>query len=310
MAEPVALVALALDASIGWPARLHAIVGHPVGGFARIIAACETLWNRPERPVRTRLTGAATLLLVAGLGGGAGWLVQQFAAAVLGKYAWLAIALASFPALAQRSLYDHVKPVLDALETGDLASARVAVAMIVGRDTHALDEQGVSAAAIESLAESFCDGVVAPLFWLLLLGLPGIWAYKAINTADSLIGHPEPPLRAFGWSSARADDVANYAPARISGALVCAASLRGWTYMWRDHGKHASPNAGWPEAAMAGALGVRLAGPASYDGQQVSKDWIGQGRQPETGDIRRGLAIYARACALLWLLAGATIWLA
>lgn len=309
MAEPLAITALALEAFIGWPARIHDRIGHPVGVFAQVITVCERRWNRPDRWARTRLVGIVTLFLVLAVSGGAGWLVEQLASALFGKTAWLAIALAAFPALAQRSLYEHVTPVLRALKSNDLPSARASVAMIVGRDTDRLDEAGVSAAAAESLAESFCDGVVAPLFWLLVLGLPGIWAYKAINTADSLIGHPEPPMRAFGWASAHMDDVANFLPARISGLLICAASLRGWTVMWRDHGKHASPNAGWPEAAMAGALGVQLAGPTTYDGTRVEKQWIGQGPSPTARDIRRALAVYVRACALLWLLAGGTIWL-
>lgn len=310
MAEPVAIVALALEAVIGWPARLHARLGHPVGGFARIIGFCERRWNRPGSPVQTQLAGIGTLFLVMAVGGGAGWLIEQLASALFGRAAWMVIAVAALPALAQRSLFSHVTPVLRALESGDLPSARASVAMIVGRDTQTLGEEGVSAATVESLAESFCDGVVAPLFWLLALGLPGIWAYKAVNTADSLIGHPEPPLRAFGWASARTDDVANFLPARISGALICAASLRGWATMWRDHGKHASPNAGWPEAAIAGALDVRLGGPASYDGTLLDKGWLGHGRAPTAKDIRRALAVYVRACALLWLLAGGTIWLA
>ncbi|MCW1427481.1 adenosylcobinamide-phosphate synthase CbiB [Novosphingobium sp. JCM 18896] len=310
MAEPVALVALALDAAIGWPTGLYRRIGHPVGLFARIIDHCEARWNRPESPERRRLlTGIATvlvLLLVAGLGG---WLVQSLLLALLGPFGWIGLALAAFPALAQRSLFDHVRPVARALEAGDLPAARQAVGMIVGRDTAQLGEAGVARAAIESLAESFCDGVAAPLLWLLVGGLPGVWIYKAINTADSLIGHKEPRWRAFGWCAARTDDVLNLVPARIGGVMICLAGMDGWRTMWRDARLHASPNAGWTEAAMAGVLGLRLAGPIAYDGVMHDKPWIGDG-SPQAGahDICRALAVYVRACLLLWMTAGGVAW--
>ena len=213
-------------------------------------------------------------------------------------------------ALAQRSLFDHVRAVGERIDASDLPRARGAVGMIVGRDTAELDDAGVARAAIESLAESFCDGVAAPLFWLLLLGLPGVWAYKAVNTADSLIGHREDRWRAFGWAAARTDDFANWIPARLSGVLLCLAGGGGWRILWRDARKHASPNAGWPEAAMAGALGLRLAGPIAYDGVTHDKPWIGDGDSDAGGeDIDRALAIYVRACLLLWLIAGGALWL-
>jgi len=182
--------------------------------------------------------------------------------------------------------------------------------MIVGRDTAVLDEAGVSRAAIESLAESFCDGVAAPLFWLLVGGLPGIWVYKAINTADSLIGHREAPWGPFGWAAARSDDLLNLVPARIAGALICLVGNGGWRTLWRDAGKHASPNAGWPEAAMAAALGLRLAGPIAYECVVSDKAWIGDGRETAGAtDIRRALTIYRRACLGLWMIAAAVAWL-
>lgn len=312
MAEPVALAALALDAAFGWPAALYRRIGHPVGLFARIIALCERLGNRPNRsaPAR-RLAGATTVALLLLVGGGGGWLVQGLVEDRLGAFAWQLLALAAWPALAQRSLVAHVRPVADALKQGDLGAARTAVGRIVGRDVARLDEAGVARAAIESLAESFCDGVAAPLFWLLLGGLPGIWAYKAINTADSLIGHPEPPLRAFGWAAARTDDALNWVPARLGGALVALAGGKGagWRIMLRDARRHASPNAGWTEAAMAGALGLRLAGPVAYDGVARLKPWIGDGPTGAgAGDIDRALIVYNRACLLLWLIAGGCAW--
>lgn len=311
MAEPVALVALALDAALGWPDWLYRRIGHPVGGFARLIAWCERRWNRPAWPeAHRRLAGVATLALLLIAGGGAGWAAQWAAVGAFGAAGYVLVALMAFPALAQRSLHGHVLAVAQALAAHDLPAARQAVGMIVGRDTAMLDEAGVARAAIESLAESFCDGVAAPLFWLVLLGLPGVWAYKAVNTADSLIGHPEPPLRAFGWASARVDDLANLAPARLAGMLLCLAGEGGWRIMLRDHARHASPNGGWPEAAMAGALGVRIAGPVSYDGVLHDKPWIGEGRTPDAAALRRALHIYLRACLLLWAIAGGVAWLA
>jgi adenosylcobinamide-phosphate synthase len=310
MAEPVALAALALDAALGWPSALYARIGHPVGAFARIIGACERSWNRPAWPnASRRILGVATLVILVVASGGSALLVERGIRAIAGAWAWPWLALAAWPALAQRSLLDHFTPILRALERRDLGAARDAVAMIVGRDTSELDEAGVARAGIESLAESFCDGVIAPLFWLVVAGLPGVWAYKAINTADSLIGHPEEPLRAFGWAAARFDDLVNLIPARLSGALICLAGLGGWRVLWRDHARHASPNAGWPEAAMAGALGVRLAGPIRYDGVLADKPWIGEGPSAQVADMRRARAVFLRACGVAWILAGACEWL-
>lgn len=311
MAEPIALTALALDAAFGWPTALYRRVGHPVGLFARIIDRCEAGLNRPTYSfAMRRALGLLTLLLLLVVAVGPGWAMQSWLLAPFGDWGWIGVAILAWPALAQRSLFDHVRAVADRLDGGDLPAARDAVGAIVGRDTGALDEPGVARAAIESLAESFCDGVAAPLFWLLLLGLPGIWAYKAINTADSLIGHREDRWRAFGWAAARSDDLANWVPARLSGALICFAGRGGWRILRRDAGNHASPNAGWPEAAMAGALGLRLAGPIAYDGVMQGKPWIGDGRSDtDAGDIDRALTIYLRACLMLWLIAGVTLWL-
>ncbi len=312
MAEPLALAALMIEAAIGWPDVLYRRIGHPVGLFARLIDALEQRWNSPIRPsVVRQVAGVALVALLIGLVGGAAWLIEAAARAAFGRWAWPLLALLAVPGLAQRSLHDHVMPVARALAAGDLLAARAAVSRIVGRDTAALDKSGIARAAIESLAESFCDGVAAPLFWLLVAGLPGIWVYKALNTADSLIGHREPRWHAFGWAAARADDVANWVPARLAGLLLCLAA--GWgralPTMRRDAHRHASPNAGWPEAAMAGALGLRLAGPIVYDGIAHTKPWIGDGRREVgAGDIARALRLYWRACLLLWLIAGGCAW--
>ena len=311
MAEPVALTALALDAALGWPGALYRRVGHPVGLFARIITGCEARWNRARHGfAKRRALGVLTLLILLIVSAGLGWTAQSLLLAALGSWGWVGVAILAWPALAQRSLFDHVRAVGERIDAGNLPAARDAVAMIVGRDTATLDEAGVSRAAIESLAESFCDGVAAPLFWLLLLGLPGVWAYKAVNTADSLIGHREERWRAFGWAAARTDDLANWIPARLSGVLICLAGGGGWRILWRDARQHASPNAGWPEAAMAGVLGLRLAGPIAYDGAMHDKSWIGDGTKEASGAaIDRALAVYLRACLLLWLIAGGAAWL-
>lgn len=310
MAEPIAITALAIEAVLGWPTRLHALTGHPVGGFARVIALCERAFNRPawSAPAR-RAAGIATVCLLLFLAGGGAWLVAWSATNISAVRGWILIALAAWPALAMRSLDDHVRPILDALDRDDLLQARNLVGRIAGRDTATLDAAGISRAAIESLAESFCDGVVAPLFWLVAVGLPGVWAYKAVNTADSLIGHPEEPLRAFGWAAARCDDVLNLAPARLAGILLCLAGGKGWRVLWRDHARHASPNAGWPEAAMAGALNVRLAGPVRYDGTLVEKPWIGHGMEADSATLRQALIVYRRAGALLGMIVMGMTWL-
>ncbi len=303
MAETLAALALALalDLALGWPTALYARLGHPVGGFARVIALCAQVGNRPRwSAARRRVMGVVTVLVLLAVAIGVAGALQTLATWLAGRWAWIVIGLLAWPGLALRSLHDHVRPVALALARDDLAGARRAVAMIVGRDTTTLDRAGVARAAIESLAESFCDGVAAPLFWLVVAGLPGLWAYKAINTADSLIGHREAPWGPFGWAAARLDDALNLLPARLGAVLLCLAGGGGWAVLWRDRGRHASPNAGWTEAAMAGALGLRLAGPLSYDGVAVTKDWIGQGRTAaDARDVARALRLYRRACALL-----------
>lgn len=310
MAEPVALVALVLDIAIGWPAALYARIGHPVGGFARLIGYTEKNWNRTSWSfAERRIAGVLALAFLLGVTIATALALVEITRFALGPIAWLGLGLLAAPGLAVRSLYDHVVPCATALEAGDLPAARSRVGMIVGRDVASLDESGVACAAIESLAESICDGVVAPLFWLLVAGVPGLWAYKAINTADSLIGHREDRWRAFGWAAAGADDLVNLVPARLSGVLVCVAGLGGWRTMWRDAGNHASPNAGWPEAAMAGVLGLRLAGPIAYDGVTLAKPYIGDGRRDVTAlDLRAALGIYRRVCVLLLMIAGGIAW--
>jgi adenosylcobinamide-phosphate synthase len=264
----------------------------------------ERHWNRPEfgDEVRRGL-GVVAVLLTAGGAAAAGYAIETLA----GRFSFgnALVVLIATTGLAQHSLYTHVRAVLLPLIGGDLVTARRAVSEIVGRDTSMLSESGVASAALESLAESFNDGIVAPAFWLLIGGLPGLFAYKALNTADSLIGHREPRWRMFGWAAARADDVANLIPARLAGAMLAIAGGGGLLIMWRDAPKHASPNAGWPEAAMAGALRIRLGGPTAYDGVMHERPIFGAGSSPTVDDLKRGLRIYVSACGLLWLAAGA-----
>jgi len=309
-ADPWTVLGAALvEGATGYPAALHARLPHPVSWLAWEIRALDRGWNRPTgRPWVRRVAGVATLALVAGGAGLVGFgLDRVLGGGLIGA---AAMALIGSLGLAARNLHDHVAAVSWALEAGDLPAARTAVGRIVGRDVQGLDAEGVAAAALESLAESFNDGVVAPLAWFLAGGLCGLFAFKAVNTADSLIGHREDPYGDFGWASARTDDLMGLVPARIAGGLLCLAGGCGWRVMLREAGKHASPNAGWPEAAMAGALGIRLGGPASYDGVVHSRPEFGQGPGPTAADLRRGQNLYLRACAplVLALAAGGLVW--
>jgi adenosylcobinamide-phosphate synthase len=296
--------ALLLEAVLGYPAWVERRVSHPVAWIGRGLEVLEGGWNRPEwdAPVKRGLGVLAAAIVVGGAAMAAAPLERARRRGPLGQALAL---LAALPGPAQRSLFQHVDAVRQALAAGDLPAARKAVGRIVGRDTAALTAEEVAATAVESLAESFNDGVVAPAVWLALVGLPGLWAYKAANTADSMIGHMEPRWRDFGWAAARLDDLLNLLPARLAGALLCLAGGGGWRVMRRDAGKHASPNAGWPEAAMAGALGVGLGGPAAYDGVMVDRPRLGDGRRPAIEDLDRALTLYRRACGLLILLVGA-----
>jgi len=293
------LAALIAEAFFSYPAWLS----HPVAWMGRLIAYLDERWNRGNHG---RFMGVLAALILIALGGGVGLTIESIA------YGWggaIFIIVIATTGLAQRSLHDHVAAVVQPLIAGDLGGARIAVSMIVGRDTAALDASGVAAAATETLAESFCDGVVAPAFWFLILGLPGLFAFKCISTADSMIGHMDDRYRDFGWAGARTDDVMNWVPARMAGVLICIAGWGGWQVMWRDAGKHLSPNSGWPESAMAGALGVQLGGGADYDGEWIARANLGDGERPNATDLLRALTIYRRACLALWVITGALIWL-
>jgi len=305
----LAIIALLFEALVGYPDRIQRWLPHPVVWAGSLIAALERRLNRPSlSPFGRRCLGVVTLLIVSASAASAGYGAQRLCGRSIAGIAIAAI-LAS-TGLAQKSLHRHVAAVASALDRGSLAEARSSVGRIVGRDVGALGPSEIAAAGLESLAESFNDGIVAPAFWLVLAGLPGIFAYKAVNTADSMIGHREERWRDFGWMAARTDDAMNLLPARLAGALIALAGGGGWRIMARDASKHASPNAGWPEAAMAGALKVRLGGPATYDGVVAERAQLGEGREPMPADLAHGLGVYVRACALLWAIVaiGALAW--
>ena len=303
----LALLALLLEAALGYPQWLVDRVGHPVIWIGRLISAMDRGWNQAARSFAARrAAGVAALLVLVLVSGGVGFGLQVALLAI--PFGLLALALLSSSLLAQRSLHDHVARVATALEQGGLDAGREAVSHIVGRDPLSLDEAGVARAAIESLAENFSDGVVAPAFWMAVAGLPGAAIYKAVNTADSMIGHRTARHEAFGWASARCDDVLNLPASRLTGfAIIAAAALlpgldarAAWRALRRDARHHRSPNAGWPEAAMAGALGLALAGPRHYGGVLVEDALMGDGRREATAaDIRAALRLYRTTDALL-----------
>ncbi|MDF0519577.1 adenosylcobinamide-phosphate synthase CbiB [Bradyrhizobium yuanmingense] len=296
------VVAMAVDALLGWPAWLFARIGHPVTWLGGLIAAIDTAWNRAsDPPALRRAAGVAGALAVIALSIALGWALQSLLPS--GWVQIVLIGMLAWPLVALRSLHDHVAAVATPLLAGDVAAAREAVSRIVGRDPASLDDAGIARAAIESLAENASDGIVAPVFWGALLGLPGILGYKAINTLDSMIGHRSERHEAFGWAAARIDDVANFIPARLTGFLFVMLAPRrsdALACMTRDARRHRSPNAGWPEAAMAGGLGVRLSGPRIYHASATDEPWLNEGaRDPRAADIAEALTVYRRAMLLV-----------
>lgn len=284
----ILFLALVIDRVVGDPDWLWRRFPHPVVYFGKAISIADRHLNDPALSFEARKRkGVIAIVLLLGLSvlvalallplfrhlGPLGFLLEAVLAAVL---------------LAHKSLADHVSAVANGLRQDGLPGGRRAVSMIVGRDPDTLDGPGVCRAAIESLAENFSDGVVAPAFWFAVAGLPGLFAYKMLNTADSMIGHKSEKHLAFGWASARLDDWANLIPARLSVLVVAVAA---WASVGasaarhavgtalRDAGLHRSPNSGWPESAFAGALGIQLAGPRVYNGDRVSEPMInGSGR--------------------------------
>jgi adenosylcobinamide-phosphate synthase len=297
---------LVIDALFGDMPVIFRHIDHPIVVAGRAIAFFDRKLNRQNRSETSRRDrGIVTVILLVAVAAGLGLAIERLCRGHLPGAVAEALLIAVL--VAQRSLHDHVAAVAGALDAGGLAAGRAAVRHIVGRDPMSLDRHGVARAAIESLAENFSDGVVAPVFWYLLLGLPGLFAYKMVNTLDSMIGHRTPHYRSFGWAAARLDDVLNLVPAPISGLLLAAAAVladrcrpdRSLVIMIRDGRKHHSPNAGWPEGAMAGALGLALAGPRRYPEGLVDDPWLGEGSaRAATSDIVRALRLYRLACLI------------
>ncbi len=306
----VLVLALLLDRVVGDPAAIWARWPHPVVLFGKAISAMDERFNGRDLPREQRrrngVLAISALLLVSVVVG----LVLQWFFALFGLAGILLEVICVSVFLAQKSLAEHVEAVAEGLKLGGIAGGRLAVSRIVGRDPETLDEPAVCRAAIESLAENFSDGVVAPVLWYAVFGLPGLFAYKMLNTADSMIGHKSDQYIDFGWASARLDDLANWPAARLSimliagGALVrrgTAACREAFRIAARDGGLHRSPNSGRPEAAMAGALDVQLAGPRVYGGEVVMEPMINMdGRDTATvGDIRQGVSVFYASCSFL-----------
>lgn len=317
MAIGLAVAAMLAEVATGYPQWLYARIGHPVTWIGALISAMDRRWNDlAHGPVARRIAGVGAVAVLLGASAAAG-LALAALADLAGLVGFVALAIVVSSLIAQRSLHQHVLAVAVALETGGVPAGRQAVSQIVGRDPDQLDEAGICRAAIESLAENFSDGIVAPVVWLAALGPAGAIAYKAINTADSMIGHRTPRHKAFGCASARFDDLINLPASRLSaGLLIVAARLMPGASaaaaaraVRRDAAYHRSPNAGWPEAAMAGALGLGIAGPRSYGGVMTADRVMNEGGRRDLGptDIRNALALYHRADGLL-ICALAALW--
>ena len=301
------LLALLIEDAFGYPDWLAQRIGHPVTWIGRLIDVLDLRLNRDgDDPARRRAAGVLALFIIIAITGTAAFLIAR--GLLFLPFGLILVAVLASTLLAQRSLYAHVERVATALEDNGLEAARSAVSHIVGRDTAALDEAGVARAAIESLAENFSDAVVAPSFWMLIAGLPGAAIYKAINTADSMIGHRTERHEDFGWAAARVDDLVNLPASRLAALLLLggayftqgASPARAVDTVKRDASRHRSPNAGCPEAAMAGALGIAIAGPRTYEGVVVDDSWMGNGRSAVTAaDIRAALSLYRRADRIL-----------
>jgi adenosylcobinamide-phosphate synthase len=307
MSVTLALIAMLIELGLGYPQRLLRTIGHPVSWIGRLIDALDRRLNREtDATQKRRAAGIVTLVVVLAIVGTIAFLAER--ALLRLPFGILITGLLGSTLIAQRSLHRHVAEVARTLERDGIEAGRNAVAHIVGRDTASLDEAGIARAAIESLAENFSDGVVAPVFWMAIIGLPGAALYKAINTADSMIGHRTPRYAAFGWAAARLDDFVNLPASRLSALLLIAAAAlskktsagAAWRTVRRDAPRHRSPNAGYPEAALAGALGLALAGPRAYGGVSIEDATMGDGRRAaDAADIRRALRLYRAADALL-----------
>ena len=312
----VVLAALLIDAATGDPVWLYRRVPHPVVVLGKLVELAERVLWAPSPRWLCLLGGAVAVVAVVSASVAVAWSIDRFLVERW-THGWVLEAVIASTLLAFRGLHDHARAVADGLDRS-LAGGREAVGHLVGRDPASLDEAGVARGAVESIAENFSDGVVAPLFWYALAGLPGLFAYKAVNTLDSMIGHRTERYRHFGSTAARLDDLANWLPARFAGLYFVAAAWllpganggRAWRVMLRDAGKHRSPNAGWQEAAAAGALDFALAGPRRYPHETVDDAWMGDGRaRLGAGDIGRCLHLYITAGTLVALTLALLWWL-
>jgi adenosylcobinamide-phosphate synthase len=306
----ITLLALLIDATVGYPQRVVRAIGHPVMWIGQLIDWLDRTLNHETLSRACRKTnGFIAVFVIIAIPAAAAFGIERGLSFV--PFGFLGVSLLGSTLIAQRSLHEHVARVAAALEQKGIDGGREAVSHIVGRDTHALDDAGVARAAIESLAENFSDGIIAPVFWLAIGGLAGGAAYKAINTADSMIGHRTPRHGSFGFAAARLDDLVNLPASRLSALLIIAAAVistkasasRACNAVLRDARHHRSPNAGYPEAAMAGALGLALAGPRIYGDVLVGDATMGHGRRNAgADDIRAALKLYRRADLILILL--------
>ena len=305
------MVAILLDAIIGDPDWLWNRLPHPVVWVGKAISWLETRLNHPDTQSAQsgRLSGILTVLILTCAGGVLAYGIQAVFLD-LGVFGLLCLAVLGATLIAQKSLFEHVRAVAEPLEADDIETARFSVSMIVGRDTARLDEAGVSRAAIESLAENFSDGIVAPIFWFALCGFPGLVVYKIVNTMDSMIGHKNDRYLHFGWAAARLDDLLNLAPARLTMLLLLFSPFKRaenesnvgvqavWKVIQSDAPRHRSPNAGWPEAAMAGRLGIALSGPRYYGADLVDEPYVNDGGRTDIGaaTIMEALSLYRSSC--------------
>ena len=302
----MAAFALVIEYFVGYPQSLQRAIGHPVEWIGKLIAYLDEGLNDPDSEASDqRNQGIFAVVALCIAVGVPAFLIEKLLLSF--HYGWIVNILLATAFIAQKSLRDHVTAVARTLPQSIL-SARKEVAKIVGRDPCTLDESGIAKAALESLAENTADGITAPVFWFAVAGLPGIVIYKAINTADSMIGHKSEKYLNFGWAAAKLDDLVNLPASRLTGLMFAAAALfkskmraqSALNTMWRDAGKHQSPNAGWPEAAMAGALDLKFGGPRQYDGDMVQLPYMGDGRsQMNASDIDKGLELYDRALFIL-----------
>ena len=286
------LAGAALDALLGDPRRAH-----PVAGYGRVVSAAEARWYRDSREAGTAFAVAAVAMPVA-----VGAMVPRRPGFV---------AVATWTVLGATSLRREAAVLHDVLARGDLPGARERVTHLVGRDSSQLGAKEIARAGVESVAENTSDAVVAPLFWGAVAGVPGLLGYRAVNTLDAMIGHHSARYERFGWAAARLDDVANVVPARLTAALVSVLGGRAaqtWRVVRRDARRHPSPNAGWCEAAYAGALGLRLGGTNDYGGRLEVRASLGDGRSPEPDDLPRAARLLGRVTIAATVLAAASAW--